>query len=307
MSGTVIDTLPETSGTPFLTRLRLPATVGRVWAGLDWPMRLVLVFGALLVFAALAAPLIAPYEPNAQSLLSRLKPPIGFAGEKAGHLFGTDELGRDVLSRCLYGLQMTLSIALSGAIIGMLIGGTLGLLAGAAGGRADALVMALVDIQIAVPFTLVALLAVAVFGSDIQVLIVVLGIAYWEQYARIIRGEVLKLREMPFIEASRAAGASPLRIAFRHIVPNVVSPLVVMFTLNFSNIVLLESSLSFLGLGLRPPTATLGSMVGIGRDYMHTAPWIVAAPALLILSITFVVQMLGDSLRDRMDVRLRDR
>lgn len=307
MSDTTIDALSETTRHPLFARLRLPASLRRLWVGLDWPMRLVLILAVLLVLAALAAPLISPYEPNAQSLLSRLKPPVGFSGAKAGHLFGTDELGRDVLSRCLHGLQMTLSIALSGAIIGMLIGGTLGLLAGAAGGRADALVMALVDIQIAVPFTLVALLAVAVFGSDMQVLIVVLGIAYWEQYARILRGEVLKLREMPFIEASRAAGASPLRIAFRHIVPNVVSPLVVMFTLNFSNIVLLESSLSFLGLGLRPPTATLGSMVGIGRDYMHTAPWIVAAPALLILSITFVVQMLGDRLRDRMDVRLRDR
>ncbi|MBW8282655.1 MAG: ABC transporter permease [Rhizobium sp.] len=307
MSDTTIDSLRETSGNPFFARLRLPIGVRRVWGGLDWPMRLVVVLAALLVFAALAAPLISPYEPNAQSLLSRLKPPIGFAGAKDGHFFGTDELGRDVLSRCLYGLRMTLSIALCGAIIGMLIGGTLGLLAGAAGGRTGALVMALVDIQIAVPFTLVALLAVAVFGSDIQVLIAVLGIAYWEQYARIIRGEVLKLREMPFIEASRAAGASPFRIAFRHIVPNVISPLVVMFTLNFSNIVLLESSLSFLGLGLRPPTATLGSMVGIGRDYMHTAPWIVAAPALLILVITFIVQMLGDRLRDRMDARLRDR
>lgn len=307
MSDTTIGSLRETTGNPLSVQRRIPAKAWRLWVGLDWPMRLVLVLAALLVFAALTAPLISPYEPNAQSLLLRLKPPIGFMEARAGHLFGTDELGRDVLSRCLYGLQMTLLIALSGAIIGMLIGGTLGLLAGAAGGMADAVVMALVDIQIAVPFTLVALLAVAVFGSDMHVLIVVLGIAYWEQYARIIRGEVLKLREMPFIEASRAAGASPLRIAFRHVVPNVISPLVVMFTLNFSNIVLLESSLSFLGLGLRPPTATLGSMVGIGRDYMHTAPWIVAAPALLILLITLVVQMLGDRLRDRMDVRLLGR
>lgn len=307
MSDTTIDTLPEMTCSPLSGRLRWLAMARRAWMGLDWPMRLVMLCAVLLVLAALGASLISPFEPNAQSLLSRLKPPIGFAGAKAGHFLGTDELGRDVLSRCLHGLQMTLSIALFGAIIGMLIGGMLGLLAGAVGGRIDALVMALVDIQIAVPFTLVALLAVAVFGSDIQVLIVVLGIAYWEQYARIIRGEVLKLREMPFIEASRAAGASSFRIAFHHIVPNVISPLVVMFTLNFSNIVLLESSLSFLGLGLRPPTATLGSMVGIGRDYMHTAPWIVAAPALLILLITFVVQMLGDRLRDRMDVRLRDR
>jgi len=307
MSDTTIDRLPESTTGPLGGLLRLPLKALRLWTALDWPMRAVVIFGLVLVLAALAAPLIAPYEPNAQSLLARLKPPIGFAAAKAGHVLGTDELGRDILSRCLYGLRMTLSIALFGAVIGMALGGTLGLVAGAAGGRPDAVIMALVDIQIAVPFTLVALLAVAIFGSDLQVLIVVLGVAYWEQYARIIRGEVLKLREMPFIEASRAAGASPLRIAFRHIVPNVISPLVVMFTLNFSNIVLLESSLSFLGLGLRPPTATLGSMVGIGRDYMHTAPWIVAAPAILILSVTFVVQMLGDRLRDRMDVRLRDR
>ncbi len=307
MSDTTIDLLPESTTGPLGGLLRLPLKALRLWTALDWPMRAVVIFGLVLVLAALAAPLIAPYEPNAQSLLARLKPPIGFAAAKAGHVLGTDELGRDILSRCLYGLRMTLSIALFGAVIGMALGGTLGLLAGAEGGRPDAVIMALVDIQIAVPFTLVALLAVAIFGSDLQVLIVVLGVAYWEQYARIIRGEVLKLREMPFIEASRAAGASPLRIAFRHIVPNVISPLVVMFTLNFSNIVLLESSLSFLGLGLRPPTATLGSMVGIGRDYMHTAPWIVAAPAILILSVTFVVQMLGDRLRDRMDVRLRDR
>lgn len=308
MSDTAIDALPEPAGPRMLRRLRVAA--GRrlaLWNAIDWPTRLVFLLAALLVLAAFAAPLIAPFEPNAQSLLSRLKPPVGFDAAKAGHFLGTDELGRDVLSRCLYGLRMTLSIALSGAVVGMMIGGTLGLLAGTAGGRTDALVMGLVDIQIAVPFTLVALLAVAVFGSDIQVLIVVLGIAYWEQYARIIRGEVLKLREMPFIEAARAAGASPVRIALRHIAPNVISPLVVMFALNFSNIVLLESSLSFLGLGLRPPTATLGSMVGVGRDYMHTAPWLVAAPALFILMITFVVQMLADRLRDRMDVRLRDR
>lgn len=307
MSDTAIDYKPaDASSTPNGLN-RLAGRVSGLWRGLDWPMRLVVLLGVVLLVAALAAPLIAPYEPNAQSLLARLKPPIGFAGAREGHVFGTDELGRDVLSRCLHGLQMTLSIALLGAVIGMLVGGTVGLLAGAAGGRFDALVMALVDIQIAIPFTLIALLAVALFGSDLTVLIFVLGIAYWEQYARIVRGEVLTLRQMPFIEASRAAGASPFRIAFRHILPNVVSPLVVMFTLNFSNIVLLESSLSFLGLGLRPPTATLGSMVGIGRDYMHTAPWIVAAPALLILAITFVVQMLGDRLRDFMDVRLRDR
>jgi peptide/nickel transport system permease protein len=278
-----------------------------LWRESDWLVRLAFLTAALLVALALLAPWISPHDPNAQSLLSRLRPPLGFERALPAYPMGTDELGRDILSRCIHGLRMTLGIAALGALIGLTIGGTLGLLAGLARGVVDDLVMAMVDIQIAVPFTLIALLAVALFGGDLRVLILVLGIAYWEQYARIIRGEVLRLRFMPFIEAAEAAGASMPRIALRHILPNVVSPMVVMFTLNFSNIVLLESTLSFLGLGLRPPTATLGSMIGMGRDYMPSAPWVVAAPALFILITTLVVQLLGDSLRDRIDVRLNDR
>ncbi|MGE0313338.1 MAG: ABC transporter permease [Lautropia sp.] len=273
----------------------------------DWLMRVAIALGVVLVLAAVAAPLLSPHDPNAQSLLARLRPPHGFARSMPGFLLGTDELGRDILSRCLHGLRMTIAIAATGSAIGLVLGGGLGLLAGLGHRRVESLIMALVDIQIAVPFTLIALLAVAVFGSSLQVLIIVLGVAYWEQYARIVRGEVVKLRELPFIEAARAAGASPARIARRHILPNLAAPLVVMFTLNFSNIVLLESSLSFLGLGLRPPTATLGSMVGIGRDYLHSAPWVAIAPAALILLTAFVVQMLGDRLRDLADVRLKDR
>ncbi|MBU1176421.1 MAG: ABC transporter permease [Alphaproteobacteria bacterium] len=278
-----------------------------IWQDTNWIVRLTALVGLVLVFLALAAPLVSPFDPNAQSLLSRLKPPLGFDGAKPGYLLGTDELGRDILSRCLYGLRLTLGVALLGAMIGLAIGGTLGLVAGLRRGLFDDLIMGLVDIQIAVPFTLIALLAVALFGGDLHVLVAVLGIAYWEQYARITRGEVLRLREMPFIEAAQASGASTARIALRHILPNIVSPLVVAFTVNISNIVLLESTLSFLGLGLRPPTATLGSMVGMGRDFMPSAPWIVAAPALLILLLTFVIQMLGDWLRDHTDVRLRER
>jgi peptide/nickel transport system permease protein len=283
------------------------AGFGRFWQEADWLMRVALILGLTLLVIALLAPLIAPHDPNAQSLLSRLRPPLGFERAKPEYWLGTDELGRDVLSRCLHGLRLTLFVALLGALIGLFVGGLLGLLAGLAGGIFDDLIMGLVDIQIAVPFTLIALLAVALFGGDLQVLIVVLGIAYWEQYARIVRGEVLRLREMPFVEAARAAGASARRIAVRHMAPNLVSPIVVMFTLNFSHIVLLESTLSFLGLGLRPPTATLGSMVGMGRDYMPSAPWVVAAPAILILLVTFIVQLIGDRLRDHTDVRLRDR
>jgi peptide/nickel transport system permease protein len=278
-----------------------------LWCDLDPLSRGALVVLGLLVAAALAAPLIAPFDPVDQSLLSRLRPPLGFERAKPEHLLGTDELGRDILSRCLHALRLTLSLALAGAAIGCVLGGTLGLVSGLAGGAVDSVVMGLVDIQIAVPFTLIALLAVAVFGGDLQVLIIVLGVAYWEQYARIVRGETLKLRETPFVEAARAAGASTWRIATRHLLPNLVSPLVVAFTLAFSNIVLLESTLSFLGLGVRPPTATLGAMVGQGRDYMPTAPWVVAAPAFLILLVTLTVQLAGDALRDRADVRLRRR
>lgn len=278
-----------------------------LWRKADFVQRLAMLSGLVLLAIALAAPLMAPHDPTAQSLIARLRPPIGFERYQEGFLLGTDELGRDVLSRALYGLRLTLSIAFAGACIGLLFGGVLGLLSGLVGGVFEDLVMGAVDTQIAIPFTLVALLILAIFGSSIEVMVLVLGVYGWEQYARIVRAEVRKLVSMPFVEAARAAGATDRRIALRHLLPNIVSPLVVQFTLSFSNIVLLESTLSFLGLGVQPPTATLGSMVGFGRDYMPTAPWIVMTPALAILFVTFTVQILGDWLRDQADARLKER
>lgn len=278
-----------------------------LWQDADTIQRMAMVLAIVLVAAAILAPLLAPFAPEHQSLIARLRPPIGFERYRDGYLLGTDELGRDVLSRSLYGLRLTLTLALLGSTIGLAIGAVLGVLAGLIGGVFEDLVMGLVDTQIAIPFTLIALLLLSIFGSSLQIMVLVLGIHGWEQSARIVRGEVRKLTQMPFIEAARSAGATDARIAFRHILPNVISPLVVQFTLSFSNIVLLESTLSFLGLGVQPPTATLGAMVGIGRDYMPTAPWIVVVPALMILLVTFAVQILGDWLRDRADVRLRAR
>jgi peptide/nickel transport system permease protein len=246
-----------------------------------------------LIVAALAAPLLAPFDPDAQRLLARLKPPVGFERADLRYWLGTDQLGRDMLSRCFYGLRLTLLIAVFGALLGLLFGAVAGLVSGLSGGFIDALVMGLCDVKIAVPFTLVALLVIA--------------IAYWAQFARLVRAQVLTIRELPYIEAARAAGASSWRIATKHVVPNIMSPVIVMFTLNISNLILLESSLSFLGLGVQPPTATLGSMVGQGRDYMPTAPWIVATPAILIMLVSLVVMLIGDWLRDRFDVRLRER
>lgn len=278
-----------------------------LWREADAIQKLAAVTGAALLLMAIFAPLIAPMDPLHQSLISRLRPPLGFDRYRDGFLLGTDELGRDVLSRSLYGLQLSLGLALAGASIGLLIGGTLGLLAGLRRGWAEDVIMAAVDLQIAVPFTLLALLILALFGSSLTVMICVLGIAGWEQYARIVRAEVRKITQLPFIEAARASGGGLRYIALAHVLPNIVSPLVVQFTLSLSNIVILESTMSFLGLGVQPPTATLGSMVGYGRDYMPTAPWIVITPAALIILVTFSVQTLGDWLRDRADVRLRAR
>lgn len=278
-----------------------------LWRSLGTFHRVVAVLGLALLLAAILAPWLAPHAPTDQSLMSRFKPPLGFDAAKPGYPLGTDELGRDLLSRCLYGLRLTLSLAFLGTLVGLLIGASLGLLAGVAGKRTEAVIMAAVDMQIAIPFTLVALFVLSLFGSSLGVMVLLLGFAGWEQYARIVGAETRRLMRMPFVEAARAAGASPRRIALVHLLPNLVSPIVVQMTLSFSNIILLESSLSFLGLGVQPPTATLGAMVGVGRDYMPTAPWIALAPSVLILAVTFVVQVFGDFARDRADVRLRAR
>jgi peptide/nickel transport system permease protein len=201
-------------------------------------------------------------------------------------------------------MRLTMSIAAFGMVIGLCLGATMGLVSGFVGGRLERLIMMLADIQIALPFLLVALLAVAVFGTSMPVLITVVGIASWASYARLVRGQVLAIKALPFIEASRAVGASAWRIAAVHILPNVTAPIIVLLTLNFSNIVLLESALSFLGLGVQPPMASLGVMIGQGRDYLATAWWVVAIPASLIVCIALVMSLLGDWLRDVLDVRL---
>lgn len=259
----------------------------------------------ITIFICLFAQWIAPHDPNAQKLLYRLRPPVPFANSLITYPLGTDELGRDFLSRCLYGMRVTIGIAMVGSIISMIIGVMIGTISGLARGFVDDILMGLVDIQIAFPFTLLALLAVALLGNDMRVFICVIGIAGWENYARVVRGQILALSEEPFIAATRVAGASFGRIVFFHLLPNIASPIIVLWTLGFSNIVLLESSLSFLGLGVQPPTATLGSMTGYGRNYLASDPHLAAIPALLIMCIALIMLMLGDWLRDTLDVKLR--
>lgn len=278
---------------------------GELLRSMGWPIRLSLALSLILLLAALSAQLIAPYDPNAQTLLARLRPPVPMERSLADHLLGTDELGRDILARSLYGLQLTLVIALIGSLISLVIGSALGLVAGYFRGRLGDVIMAIVDIQIAVPFTLIALLVVALFGNNLPVLIGVIGLNGWERYARVVRSEALTLREMPYVEAAIASGARRGRIIFLHVLPNLTSSIIVLWTLTFSEVMLLESTLSFLGLGVQPPTATLGSMVGLGRDYLASSPWIAGIPAFLLMLVSLLVLLVGDWLRDILDVKLK--
>jgi len=291
------------AGLPTVPRFVLPSWLVRARV----PLIAAGLVLALLLVGALCAPLLAPFDPNAQKLLARLRPPIGFERADARYWLGSDQLGRDLLSRCLFGLRLSLALALFGTVLGLVIGVTIGMVAGLGRGFADTALMAVADVKLALPFTLVALLVIAIAGSGVGVLVCVLGLAYWAQFARLVRGQLLSLRELPFVEAAHAIGASPVRIALRHMLPNLIGPVAVMATLTFSNLILLESALSFIGIGVQPPTATLGSMVGQGRDYLASAPWVVAAPAVLIMLVSLCVMLLGDALRDRMDTRLRAR
>ncbi len=276
------------------------------WARMPVEIKFCCIFSAMLALAALFAPWIVPFDPTATNILEKLKPPFFLEGFDGVHWLGTDQLGRDLLARCLYGIRVSVGIALLGLMVSAVVGTIAGLAAGMVGGWLDRCIMLVVDVFISVPFLLLVLVGIAVFGSDIIVLILLVGLARWESYARIVRGQVLQLREMPFIEASRSLGASTASIAWRHVLPNIASPLIVLITLNFPAILLLESSLSFLGIGVQPPTASLGRMVGDGRDYLIFSWWVAVAPAVVIISITLVVQTMGDFLRDALDVRIDD-
>lgn len=270
------------------------------------PLSIKLCLGVLLVLAAATvfAPHISPHHPDKTSILARNAPPSWMPGGKAGYLLGTDQLGRDVLSRCIHAMRVSVGIALVGVILGSTVGVSLGVISGLLRGWTDRIIMTIVDFQLSIPFLLIVLVGIAIFGTDIPVLIALVGLAYWETYARLSRGQVLSVRENPYVESATAMGASTWRIAMRHILPNIVSPIIVLLTVNFPAVLLLESSLSFLGIGVQPPTASLGRMVGDGRNYMMSAWWLVVSPAAFIVLLTLCVQLLGDWLRDVIDTRL---
>jgi len=264
----------------------------------------ILVF--LLVLPGIFAPLLAPHDPIKGSLRTRLKPPVWVQGGSLTNPLGTDKVGRDILSRIIYGARISLTVSLVAIVVSGAIGITLGLIAGYFGGKLDALIMRLVDISLGLPTILLALVFVAVIGPSFGTVIVVTAVLLWARYARQVRGETLSIRERDFIARARVAGASHFRIMFRYIFPNVINSLTVLATLQIGAIILLESALSFLGAGIPRPTPTWGSMIADGRELIVVAWWIAMFPGLAIMLTVLSLNLLGDWLRDYLDPKLRN-
>ena len=259
----------------------------------------------LVVVAALAAPLLAVTDPVEQDLSVALKPPGWLEDGSWAHPLGTDHLGRDVYSRLVYGARVSLTISVLAALLGAAVGVAAGLAAGYLGGRLDMVIMRVVDLNLAFPLILLALAVVALLGANLRNLVIVMAITTWMIYARVVRGVSLSLREQEFIQAVRALGAGDTRIVVRHILPNVAAPILVIWTLEVARVILMESALSFLGLGVPPPTPTWGRMLAEGRDYLTVAGWIAVFPGLAIMVTVLGINFLGDGLRDLLDPRLR--
>jgi len=264
-----------------------------------------LVVVVVVVLTAVGAPLISPFDPIEQDLGDlRLKAP-GFrdAGGRV-HPLGTDHLGRDLLARVIHGARPALLVGFAAVAISGLIGMAAGLISGYFGGRTDDVLMRLADIQLAFPFILLAIAVIGVLGPSLKTIIIVIGVSSWVVYARIVRGAVLTLREREFVQAARALGGGDVRILLRHILPNAFTPWLVVATLDMARVIVIESALSFLGLGVQPPTPTWGGMLADGRVYISTAWWLATFPGLAILVTVLGINLFGDGLRDTLDPRL---
>jgi ABC-type dipeptide/oligopeptide/nickel transport system permease subunit len=259
----------------------------------------------MIVAASVLAPWIAPHDPLAVNIRHRLGPPAWMERGTSEHLLGTDQVGRDLLSRMIHGGRVSLVVGVSAVLIASTIGVLLGLSAGYFGGRVDWIIMAIVNVMLTFPFVLLALAVIAVLGPSLVNMIVVLGVAGWPIYARVVRAETLTLREREFVLAGRALGMGHLRLLFRQIAPNLVSTIVVIATLQVAQVIILESFLSFLGLGIQPPTPAWGNMLGEGRVYMLNSWWIATFPGLAIFVTTLVINLMGNALRDWLDPHLK--
>ena len=265
-----------------------------------------LVVIAIVVLTASAATLVTPFDPIEQDLGDqRLKPP-GFRDPPGRlHPLGTDHLGRDLLARIIYGARPALLVAFAAVAISGVLGMIAGLVSGYFGGRLDDVLMRLGDIQLAFPFILLAIAVIGVLGPSLQTIIVVIGVSSWVVYARIVRGSVLSLREREFVQAALALGSGDGRVLLRHVLPNAFTPWLVVATLDMARVIVIESALSFLGLGVQPPTPTWGGMLADGRVYISTAWWLATFPGLAILVTVLGINLFGDGLRDTLDPRLK--
>ena len=258
-----------------------------------------------LVLCALLAPVLAPHSPVEGSLGERLAPPLGLEGSKSGHLLGTDRHGRDTLSRLLYGARISLAVSVVGITLTGAGGSIIGLLAGFFGGWVDTLLMRLADISLSLPGILIAVLLSVVFEPSFTNVIIVVVFLLWPSYARLTRGETLGLKQQEFVALARIAGCSSTRIMFRHIVPNLAPSILVLATLHVGYVIVLEAALSFLGVGIPPPTPSWGVMVADGRGLIEQAWWVSILPGIAILVTVLSLNILGDWVRDRLDPKLR--
>ncbi|PYZ99081.1 peptide ABC transporter permease [Alteribacter lacisalsi] len=266
-----------------------------------------LIIVLTVCFTALFAPLLAPYEPDGMNPASINVPPMWLEGGSSAHVLGTDSLGRDMLSRIIYGSQVSLLIGVLSVVVAGIIGLVLGIMAGYYGKWIDNIVMRTVDSFLAVPNILLILVVLGIFGSNLLTLILVLGVTNWVIYARLVRGEVLSLKERDFVRAAKSIGTNDRTIMMKHILPNVFSSFIVISTLSVATTIIIEASLSFLGLGVQPPTISWGYMLSTGRDYLATSWWLATFPGLAITITVLGIIFLGDWLRDVLDPRSQGR
>jgi peptide/nickel transport system permease protein len=274
-----------------------------------WSMPPALLVGGTLVLlvalSAVLAPLIAPADPLDADIQFRLRRPTWSPEDGRRFPIGADAQGRDVLSRILYGGRISLFVGLTSVLIGGLVGVGLGLVSGYLGGRCDDVIMRVADVQLAFPFVLLAMAVIAALGPSIPNIIAVFALTGWVPHTRLVRGQVLAVRELAYVEAARALGLSPRVVMLRHVLPNVVSPIVVLASFELARMIILESALSFLGIGVQAPTPSWGNMLGDGREYMRTAWWLSVFPGSAIVLAVLGINLLGDGLRDLVDPRSR--
>lgn len=261
-------------------------------------VRIATVVLALFVIVAVLAPLIAPADPMSGSLDDRLMPPVWIEGGELRHILGADDLGRDILSRLMHGAQVSLAVSALAILGAGIVGSAVGMVAGYFGGWTDRIAMRIVDLALSFPIIMLALLMAALFGPSLVNIIIVLMLVLWSPYARMARGETLRVKKLEYVDLARTAGASHLSILVRHILPNIAGALIVLATLQVGTVIVLEASLSFLGVGVPPPTPSWGSMVSDGRNFIASAWWVSLIPGLAVLVVVMSANMFGDALSD---------